>query len=1452
VSRRYLFGPVTAAFADQKLHPQRRAGACLTFNPNGDADLRIAATDNWQTIAGRFPAGWQPDFVVLNLGYTCVPACLWSAPVPLVGLAPDWNLLWHAYRHRLRQCRLVLTDTLGVEILRREGIPHALGANLFGCDRSYVEEAWPEVPRDLDLLFVGNFNPAVQRQRLPWLARLARLARRRKVLLTTGVFGADYRLLLARARIVFNHGIRGECNQRAFEAAAAGALLFQEEDNRETPAFFHDRRECVYYNADNLETLLDYYLEHEDERRAIAEAARAAVGGYTYAKLWEQHLERIEPEWPALQERAGKRFVPDTVEALRARTWEVLGSCLGDDPTLAHDLRATQVREPRAVLYNALGLLAGRGFASCPLTPNPSPPKRGRGEKDRPPLPGTPGRGVGGEGSSSSRAGPSPQKRGRKKKAARQQGTLPPRSSLPAPRQTKEDKAAALALAHFRTALARDPADVHAGLNAAEALGQLDRIPQAVAQAQGALQKLEESSTLAPDGLDVCHFSPLFDLFRVEWERAAWANAGQAEAEIAAKRDLLRWRLHTLLAEWTGDLGHFYKAHQARPDLWPSLAALGCALGRAGRVAEAAGYLREAVAANPFDTAAARALYQSLGDIGDHAARVELVRQRRDLAAAVPLLAREPWFDAVATGGPPVVVAAPRPTGEPPVATEDRQAGHLSVRGEDRPLRIVWEGAQQAVHSFGIVNRALCSHLLARGHEVCVLASASPGLAELAPDGSAPPDGYRIVEGDAVPLPHPLAASFYRPLAGPAEVHVRHQWPPQFTPPPEGHWVLVQPWEYGSIPRAWLEPLTQVDEVWAYTEYVRDCYLAAGVPAERVHVVPCGVDCERFSPQAPPLALPTRKRCKFLFVGGTLHRKGIDLLLEAYARTFSAADDVCLVIKDMGGRSFYRGQTAQEQIEQHQRRDGAAEIVYLDRTLSETELAGLYTACDCLVHPYRGEGFGLPIAEAMACGLPVIVTAAGAARDFCDQDNAYLIPAQRRFFTDKRVGELETVDFPWLAEPDAAALAAHLRNVFEHPEEARAKGRQGCERIRERFTWDRAAEAAEQRLRELRGRPIRRLQPKGATIVAGRRQKVSLCMIVKNEEANLLACLQSVAGLVDEIIVIDTGSTDRTKEIAAACGARVFTFPWVDSFAAARNESLRNASGDWIFWLDADDRLDADNRRKLRELFAELKDENAAFVMKCLCLPDPQTGTATRVDHVRLFRNDPAVRWEYRVHEQVLPSLRRCGAAVRWVDVVIQHTGYQDPALRRRKLERDRRLLEMESAEKPDDPFILFNRGCIAQELGRLDEAIPLLRRSLERSHAKDSIVRKLYALLAQCHRQLGQGDLALAACRKGLEFYPKDVELLFQEGLVLRERGERAAAKACWSLLLRPQSAEHFASIDTGLCGYKARHNLALVCLEDGNLTEAEAHWRAALAEQPGFALARLGLGEVSRRRGH
>jgi Tfp pilus assembly protein PilF len=508
-------------------------------------------------------------------------------------------------------------------------------------------------------------------------------------------------------------------------------------------------------------------------------------------------------------------------------------------------------------------------------------------------------------------------------------------------------------------------------------------------------------------------------------------------------------------------------------------------------------------------------------------------------------------------------------------------------------------------------------------------------------------------------------------------------------------------------------------------------------------------------------------------------------------------------------------------------------------------------ACDCLAHPYRGEGFGLPLLEAMACGRPAVVTGLGAALDFCDEATSFLVPARQVRALEKRVGVWETADFPWLAEPDLGALTALLRHVAGHPEEARAKGETGRARAHRDWTWDQAAAVVEARLRALWQRPPRRRPaPAGCLdglprLTSAGRPRVSLCLIVKDEEHNLPACLGSAADLVEEIVVVDTGSTDGTKAVAARFGARVFDFPWVDSFAAARNESLRHATGDWVFWLDADDRLDDANRRKLRALFAALPDVNVAFSMKCRCLPDP-SGTATEVDHVRLFRNHPRIRWRFRVHEQILPAVRDAGGQVRWADVVIEHAGYQDPALRGRKLQRDLRLLQLEQAEQPDHPFTLFNLGSVTRELGRPAEALPLLRRSLERSHPQDSIVRKLYALIVGCHRDLGQAEQALAACRAGLNLCPDDAELLFLGSVLCRERGDLAGAEGCLLRLLNGRPGKHFASVTDGLRGYKARNNLALLHRQQGRDAEAEAQWRQALAERPDFANAWIGLAEL------
>ena len=261
-------------------------------------------------------------------------------------------------------------------------------------------------------------------------------------------------------------------------------------------------------------------------------------------------------------------------------------------------------------------------------------------------------------------------------------------------------------------------------------------------------------------------------------------------------------------------------------------------------------------------------------------------------------------------------------------------------------------------------------------------------------------------------------------------------------------------------------------------------------------------------------------------------------------------------------------------------------------------MAGLYCACDALVHPFRGEGFGLPIVEAMACGLPVVVTGAGPVLDYATSETAYLIPAERRPLGDRIVGGLETIGQPWLFEPDVDALVELMKRVVSDREAARSIGAAASEHIREHFTWGRTAEAVERRLRALAAGGTRRSLASasgwcnGQPRMSGQAQRaarVSLTMIVKNEQENLPTCLASVEGIFDEIVVVDTGSTDRTKEIAREFGAKVFDFEWIDNFAAARNEALSHATGDYAFWLDADDVVEPEEREKLVALLAGLK-----------------------------------------------------------------------------------------------------------------------------------------------------------------------------------------------------------------------------------------------------------------------
>jgi tetratricopeptide (TPR) repeat protein len=348
------------------------------------------------------------------------------------------------------------------------------------------------------------------------------------------------------------------------------------------------------------------------------------------------------------------------------------------------------------------------------------------------------------------------------------------------------------------------------------------------------------------------------------------------------------------------------------------------------------------------------------------------------------------------------------------------------------------------------------------------------------------------------------------------------------------------------------------------------------------------------------------------------------------------------------------------------------------------------------------------------------------------------------------------------------------------------------------------------------------------------RMRVSLCLITKNEALTLPGCLNSVAGLADEIIVVDTGSLDNTREVARELGARVHDFVWVDDFAAARNECNRHATGDWILWLDGDEYFDADNRDQLRALLEGLNDENVAYLMRQRSRVSSAEGDAVMLQ-CRLFRNLPAIRWEYRVHEQIQPAVERCRGTVRPTEIFIDHSGYEDAAVYLRKLKRNLRLLLLEDQERPNDPFTLMNLGWAYKNLGQIAAAVAYYRRGLERSRPGTFVARKLYRLLVRAHHALRQQQLALDACRDGLAAFPDDVEISFLHGVLLSETGRLAAAEAAFLRLAEAPPGDRLEiDIHPGIRGDMVRHNLARVYKAQGRTDDAEAQYRAALAHRP------------------
>lgn len=338
---------------------------------------------------------------------------------------------------------------------------------------------------------------------------------------------------------------------------------------------------------------------------------------------------------------------------------------------------------------------------------------------------------------------------------------------------------------------------------------------------------------------------------------------------------------------------------------------------------------------------------------------------------------------------------------------------------------------------------------------------------------------------------------------------------------------------------------------------------------------------------------------------------------------------------------------------------------------------------------------------------------------------------------------------------------------------------------------------------------------------------VSLCMIVKDEEDVIARCLDSVADLADELIVVDTGSTDRTAEIVGRYTDRKYVFAWTDDFAAARNYAFEQATMDYILWLDADDVLTDDNREKPRTLKQTLPDGIDSVTMTYELAEDDCGNVTFRLRRNRLVKRSRGFRWIGAVHEYLAVS-----GTIANSDIAVKHMGKPGKGDSERNLRIYERRLAGGETLSPRDLYYYANELC---DHGFHSKAISYYERFLDEGGGwiEDNI--SACGRLADCHHALGDALSELEASLRSLQFDAPRAEFCCRIGYHFLTTNRYGEAAFWYGLAIERKLPEGHLGFDNPACSTWLPHLQLSVCYDRlGQYTLASLHNDLALQYRP------------------